>query len=1349
MRLQVPLSNSGTTTPSRTWTVPSPQGVDNPSTTNTNGGSPFLAKNVKHAQETPSSNEKAEAPLPGGFPSGFSKTAPMSDNITPKTTVNKTFFLASRNPTGTTQPQGALNNVSSNSSASSQSTFASRHSKPSTVFASKFEEFEKRATQPTYSIYDGVADVRALPERPKPRFLQRNLAGSSAPTPPVAQTKKEAQASNLEDTRPRFLRKAPTSGMHRSPPSFDKDGDCDDDFSRESSATGISSGLSSGNFSGYARRVLKAAGSVDKDDDDDDVRDELLERLQKEYIAHSEQIQSLQQQLELEKKTSAEKLQQALDDVATLKADLEKEKQRAKDSQNFAETVKKLEKELADAKRHAQDLEDQATEEVERLYNELEKEKKAAKDLEDQATEEVERLYAALEEEKKASAKLETQANEEIERLSCELSDARKFTLKSESNDKRYQSEMTDLKNALDEEIKKSEELEKEKTKMSSKLGREMQRASEIERAKADIIHDLEKERQHASELQNVKDHMSTALERETRKSSDLEKEVERIAAELEDQRRRKQDTDEEVASLKRELDNKTLLLREQEEKSHLIEALKRQTLEQCTKLKSDLEGKDREANQLREKINALNQRCLVLENESKDKETCFYSETARLEEEIDRLKGLLSSREPILAPPVATVPPVTPPQVKDQQKQIASLEDNEKLLIEENTRLKRELEAMSRKMEQCREPEAIGEIKMKFQSIIVDLEREKDDVENALQALQQENNQLKMRIKEESYNVGAEMVKLLMHEELEGTPLSLLEEEFREAFEDHDKRMVETINQKVQARAPMNMTADGKVSVDAEKLGMMKQTLIQLKVANGRTEKQIGFVKGICDQIVESLRQELKDLELEKAEVEKDLLNQITSINSSRTELEDEYRAKLQIKNAEIEELKKGNSKLTPTEKNESTQELQDMIKELQEQKIMFEKEFQKSVRERDEKIQDLTKKIDQLHKSSSGSTNVQTSAQNSAEIQTEMRELKEMLEESQKKIADMRKTTSDQKQIITTISADLKMANEKIEKDKKIRLEKITASVEERMEQINSIYDKASSSMEILENMMKQLKAREDLDEREGVGSTSLRHDRQIAISLFSKATEMREELCTSLNIIQLKLMNRLNDLEEDLRKPAGKQDTEKALEQRDVAATVEEKSLQIREESRSAVRKVERDITRKLNVFEEEMKKQEDIICQLQSKCAENELALREARARNKVSSTSASKKLIDQLDSEVRTAVEKIREKDKAIMGFKVEVEDLQLEIDDIMTEKGGRIQELEKEINSLKSKMKVLEYNNYSFSDDEKEMASTEEENTPDRTKKSDKPSPFYKKVAEKYKETAKTKLGTNVSLGYC
>jgi DNA repair exonuclease SbcCD ATPase subunit len=1268
-----------------------------------------LAKNARGAEQESSTNEEpAQTPL-----SSISKsTGRGSSGASVTSSSSKPSFLRER------KAQDGIP-LPSSRSVSSQNSYQSRHhfrTKPAgSSISSKLENLEQRfassgSKASTDDRNEGYSQSQV--ERPKPRFMQRNSSYSSM---------NESVGSESSREKPRFLRNSPPNLQQLHPTSLDTDDE----------------------------NVAGRRGSTSKgdDDDEDDVRDELLERLQKEYIAHSEQIQSLQQQLDAEKKKSSKELQQALDDVAKLKADLEMEKQKAEDSTQALAAVKSLEKELSEAKQHAIDLEDQATEEVERLYSELEHEKKAAKELEEQATEEVERLYLQLEEEKKASKQLEEQANEEVERLSRDLEEARKSSPDSGIPDSKLTDEINDLNEALEAERKKSvSALDEEREKSASALEEERRKAAKV----------LEEE------LLKV----ITALKAERQRSAQFERATEECSAEL-DQEKRKLKTpgtvrSEETAALQRDLREKSQLLKEQEEKSQLIEAVKRQTNEQCAKLRSDMEEKDRDADKLKDKIQALNMRCLELENESKEKETCFYSETARLEGEIESLQVRLTGGELLPASTCASPPkpqphplPQTPPKNREMQKEIEILREKENELKDEIARLKRELKNMSHKMEQCREPEAIGEIKMKFQSIIVDLEREKDDVEHSLHAAQSENNKLKMRIKEESYGIGAEMIKVLMHEDIEGASMSELEEEFREAFEEPDKTMIEKISSQVKARAPMNITSDGKVTVDAHKLALMKQTLIQLKVTSGRTEKQIGFVKGICDQIVESLRQELKDLELEKAEFEKDLLNQISSINSAKSEMEEDLRTKLHVKEAELQNMEKSSGsrmKHDADVSDESDQEMKQMIADLEEQKRTLENEFSNTVQERDKQIQELSSKIDQLEKGGrvAGSRSIQTTAQNSAEIQSEIRELRQKLDDSQQMVTDMRRTSSDQKQIISTISADLKMANEKIVQDKNIRLEKATAGVEDKLEQIGTIHDQATTSMEILEDMMKKLKAREDLDDREGFASPCLRQDRQMAMSLFAKAVEVREELRASLQLVELKLMNRLQSLEDDCRSavPLGEEDSEKALEARDLAATVDEKSFQVREESRSAVRKVEREITKKLAAIESDMKSNQENVRDLRAQCDEKERALKEARSRNKLSSTTASRKLIDQLGREVRTAVEKIRGKDHAIKGLKVEVDDLQEEIDEIMTEKGTKIKKLEEEVAVLKGKTKMLEYN-FSFSDDEKEMASTEEENSPERKEKDkNKASPFYKKVADKYKDTANA-LGNTPSLGYC
>jgi chromosome segregation ATPase len=241
----------------------------------------------------------------------------------------------------------------------------------------------------------------------------------------------------------------------------------------------------------------------------------------------------------------------------------------------------------------------------------------------------------------------------------------------------------------------------------------------------------------------------------------------------------------------------------------------------------------------------------------------------------------------------------------------------------------------------------------------------------------------------------------------------------------------------------------------------------------------------------------------------------------------------------------------------------------------------------------------------------------------------------------------------------------------------------------------------------------------------NNGLRKDRQEVMSLLSKSKQVREEMKVSLQLIELNLMNQLESTRNESQMSSSSAPSHSVLEARDVAASFEQKSMQIREEARQSLHKTELDLLQKIAAFEVEVKKNEDAANALKKTCAEQEQAIKEARTKRKLSCSGASKVLLNTLSKEVHTTVGKMREKEEQVNKLNLELDDLRRELDDVVREKDERIEELETQTRQAEEKMKILK-GSFSFSDDE---ASTPAEKI--------KPSPFFgRETIADYEETS-------------
>jgi chromosome segregation ATPase len=539
-------------------------------------------------------------------------------------------------------------------------------------------------------------------------------------------------------------------------------------------------------------------------------------------------------------------------------------------------------------------------------------------------------------------------------------------------------------------------------------------------------------------------------------------------------------------------------------------------------------------------------------------------------------------------------------------------------------------------------------------------------------------------------------MVKLL-NEDGETAGIMELEEEFCRAHSENQAILQAMPD--VTKTKPANLTPDGKVKVDPEKLAKMKQQLIDLRVANARYEKQIAFVKGICDQVVESVRQELNDVETEKANFEKDLLSQLAEMARSKAAIEEDFTAKLSVSEQTIASLKRKLEMAADSPSMASTGSdvmgSSDKLAKLEKEKD----ELKRKAKEQENKIHELTSKLEAAKKGTSSiAANVPTQHQQDlAKLESDVRELHKKLECSEEKVTELRQTASEQKQIISTLSADLKMAESKKNCNKVRSTNGDETEITDYLDRVSNINDQTNSSMEVLDGMLKQIKALEEINENNSTYPYILSNDAQEFISLLTKSKQVREEIKMSLYLIELNFLNQLESIR--LERQGTSSTGQTNLEGRDVSTSFEQKSLQIKKEVRLSLHKTEQDLLNKIASFESEIKKKEDVAKQLRKTCAEQEHAIKEARTKQKLSCSGASKILLNTLNREVHTTVEKLREKEEEVNNLNSQLDELRQELNEVIKEKDLKIETLESLTKETEEKMKILK-GSFSFSDDE-------------------------------------------------
>jgi len=91
---------------------------------------------------------------------------------------------------------------------------------------------------------------------------------------------------------------------------------------------------------------------------------------------------------------------------------------------------------------------------------------------------------------------------------------------------------------------------------------------------------------------------------------------------------------------------------------------------------------------------------------------------------------------------------------------------------------------------------------------------------------------------------------------------------------------------------------------VDAKYVSSLKNQVVKSKAKVQRMDKQIAFVKGICDEIVNGVKQELADVEAENIKLERDVVDIMTGTSAEKREMEEEFETKLNCREETIRTL-------------------------------------------------------------------------------------------------------------------------------------------------------------------------------------------------------------------------------------------------------------------------------------------------------------------------------------------------------------------------------------------------------------------------------------------------------------
>ena len=406
-------------------------------------------------------------------------------------------------------------------------------------------------------------------------------------------------------------------------------------------------------------------------------------------------------------------------------------------------------------------------------------------------------------------------------------------------------------------------------------------------------------------------------------------------------------------------------------------------------------------------------------------------------------------------------------------------------------------------------------------------------------------------------------------------------------------------------------------VSTDPEYVRNLQSQVSKYVRTLGILEQQTNMVKQSCDEVVKSLKEEIADVMDDKVRMEMDLLNQLASLDSDKRELE---------------------------------------------------MEFEEQVKLRDEKIANLKQGIGVVGDGGKGAVSEEDVRNEVADLKAARKKLEEDLEaertESDDAIARLEEANADLEQQIESMTSDLEVMRQGAAAEAVQVLDALTRDRQETLttlERVALIWEKADDSIQGLEDVMDELRPHDEDD---------VHGDRERLLSTLETASLVHGQIKVSLLLIELKLRNQLSSLKNDkLRMGSGaipdpnltermqeiQQEALTALDQVEDSLTDQIKGLEsLTREETGNVKDTLTERTEELRNMQSQHRKLEAEIKRVRAE--EERRRNREDEEGSSSNGTSVSRAVLERLQSEVLTVVERVKEKNELIGRLQTSIDE---------------------------------------------------------------------------------------------
>ena len=394
----------------------------------------------------------------------------------------------------------------------------------------------------------------------------------------------------------------------------------------------------------------------------------------------------------------------------------------------------------------------------------------------------------------------------------------------------------------------------------------------------------------------------------------------------------------------------------------------------------------------------------------------------------------------------------------------------------------------------------------------ITSLERQRTKQDEATAMLRSELGAVQIKHKEECYWLRLEVVNLRKDKEA-------VEDRMAELY--RDMREIDNMNEE------HDLMGGGAapVCVDSGYVLHLQSQLSKSMQTMGVLDNQIGMVKRSCDEVVKSLKEEIADVMDDKCRVEMELLNQLAVLDNEKRNLEDECEERVRVEKSKIQC------------KEEHIAKLKDEIQLLRQSKDSQGRAQNGTCGERNDGEGAATSRFEGTDPSTT-----ELSGNRESELVGVIDRLEDELDQLRMnrsnqdnhhddKILALEGTIADQDDQIERLIAEVK----DLRQSSSVGAEAVLKAVQnnrdgalETLDRISEYWEKADESIQVLEDVMEELRPVDDDPHSSGLREK----DRYRTLSTLETATLVHSQIKLSLLLVELKCRNQLTTLRNDVR-------------------------------------------------------------------------------------------------------------------------------------------------------------------------------------------------------------------------